>query len=342
MDEFNQTFPALKTDDLLPRDGNLPIRLSILMSINNFRRGQLARSLECLCRQSWREFEVLVCDNGGPENLKEVFDIFHPFLDLRTVRLEASGFSACPSRGFRELIPMARGEVIAIMQPEVMLLPSVTFYLHDAHFNDWPNTHSYKIAINQFSARRSPRWVIPKVGFFDKATFGALDGIDWHSNLRNVEGLPEFMTHSKGFSYATNHLVIRKREYPWWFVASALRDANIWRDMPVFKVHATIDQWLLSHRRRYDYLDICTRELTGYHQWHFRGQQETGSGTEAVIPAPVLTKEETAWRLPLEIDELREMCRSYGVPVSDDQDFDTLWGLLQQARVADQDVHHRQ
>ena len=339
MDTFNKVFPELQTGDLLPRGDDLPIKLSILMSVNDFRRGQLARSLECLCRQNWREFEVLVCDNGSPENLQEVFDIFHPFLRLKTVRLERAGYSACPSIGFRALFPIAEGKVWAIMQPEIMLMPDVAWYLYDAHCSDWPSTHSYKIAINQLSARGSPRWVIPKVGFFSESAFAQIDDVDWHADLKNLESLPGFMTHNQGFSYSTNSGVIAKREYPWWFVASALRDSGIWSTMPEFKVHASIDQWLLTHRRLYDYLDICTRELTGYHQWHFRGQQETGAGTEPITD-PVPTEEERAWLVPLEIKELREMCVSYGLPADDSYDFDTLWQLLNDARAIDREIHH--
>ncbi len=339
MDIYNEKFPVLKLDDLSPRDDDLPVKLSILMSINNFRRGQLARSLECLCRQNWKEFEVLVCDNGSPENLDEVFEIFDPFLRLKTVRLERDIYSACPSRGFRALFPEANGEVWAITQPEIMLMPDVAFFMYDAHFNEWLDTISYKIAMSPVSTEGLPTWVIPKIGAFDPPSFWALDTFDWHSDLKQLETLPGFMTHRGGFSYSSNKLLAMKREYPWWFTASAKRDAGIWEDMPTFSVHASIDQWLLSYRRLHEYVDICTRKLVGYHQWHHRGEQVVQ--VPEVVPEIPATEEERATWLHLEIDELRQMCMAYGLAVGNDHDFDALWEMLNEARVIDRDVHHR-
>ncbi len=338
MDLWNTKFPVLKTDDLAPRDDSLPVNLSILMSVNNFRRGQLARTLETLCRQDWKEFEVLVCDNGSPENLDEVFEIFDPFLRLKTIRLERVAYSACPTRGLRALFPEASGDVWTIMQPEIMLHPNVAEYLYGAHFNDWAGTISYKIAISKVSTEGLPKWVIPKNGFLDETGQAWLDRIDWHSNIMAIESLPGFTTHTEGFSYSTNVGVFKKREWPWWFVGSALKDAGIWRDMPEFQNHASVDQWMLSYRRLHEYVDICTSSLTGYHQFHHRGQQVVPV-PETIIEIPPTEEEKASW-LPLEIDELRNMVGAYGIVALDD-DFDALWNKLGAARAKDREVHHR-
>ncbi len=338
MDLWNTKFPVLKTDDLAPRDDSLPVNLSILMSVNNFRRGQLARTLETLCRQDWKEFEVLVCDNGSPENLDEVFEIFDPFLRLKTIRLERVAYSACPTRGLKALFPEASGDVWTIMQPEIMLHPNVAEYLYGAHFQDWAGTIKYKIAISPVSMEGLPRWVIPKVGFFDEIGQSMIDRIDWHNDVRAIESLPGFTTHNKGFSYATNVGVVMKREWPWWFVGSALKDAHIWRDMPEFKNHASVDQWLLTERRLHEYVDVCTLGITGYHQFHHRGQQEVPE-PETIVNLPIPEEEMATWK-PLEIDELRKTVGSYGIATSD-EDFDTLWGILTEARAVDREVHHK-
>lgn len=75
-DPYNDGFEAgLRLDDIKPYRSKHP-KLSILMNINEWRRNQLARSLETLCRQEWREFEVLICDNGSKQNLTYIFAIF--------------------------------------------------------------------------------------------------------------------------------------------------------------------------------------------------------------------------------------------------------------------------
>lgn len=55
MDPYNVGMPSLRLGDLKPVDATLPVRLSILLSVNSNRRGQLGRCLETLARQQWRD-----------------------------------------------------------------------------------------------------------------------------------------------------------------------------------------------------------------------------------------------------------------------------------------------
>jgi len=65
-DPYAESGVTLKLDDLPPRwEGN--IRLTYMMSTWN-RSAQLARSLEMLARQEWREFEVLLDDDRRTSN----------------------------------------------------------------------------------------------------------------------------------------------------------------------------------------------------------------------------------------------------------------------------------
>lgn len=339
VDPYNMLPPNLKLDDLQLRDDTMPIRLSIMMTINDFRYGQLARSLECLARQDWMEFEVLICDNGGPQPLENVFNQFRPFLRLTTARLERVGHSACPSRGFKELLPLCRGEVIAIMQPEVMVQPSVAHFLYDAHFHEWSSVHRYKISRSPISLKGKPTWVIPKTGFFDESMFSRIDEIDWHTNVRAIESMPQYNQHKWGFSHMSNLAVTERREFPWWFVASAKRDAGIWDEMPVFRYHASIDFWLLSYRRIHEWVDICSHEIMGYHQWHHRSPPHLRQDVAPdVVPSIPVTEAECENSTLMDIQELRAICRSYGL--DDTGNYEKCWREYLSARDKDGEIGH--
>ena len=119
-DPYANIRAELRLDDLPKRDDTLPIHLS-LMICTCFRYSQLQRSLECLARQDWREFEVLICDDGDNTDLTPIFQQFEPYLRIKTTRREKMEFSVDPSGGFKTLFPIASGEYWAIMQPELML-----------------------------------------------------------------------------------------------------------------------------------------------------------------------------------------------------------------------------
>ena len=119
VDQYANRKAKLVVDDLEPAFTGEP-KVSIMISTWN-RQWQLARSLECLARQEWKEFEVLIMDDGSTQDFSPIFDLFSNFLQLRTFRAERTSWRSCPSRAFNNMLPKAKGEVIVISHPEMML-----------------------------------------------------------------------------------------------------------------------------------------------------------------------------------------------------------------------------
>jgi hypothetical protein len=284
-DDFNDVEPKLRLDDLLPVDNSLPIRLSYCMGITDYRRVQLMRTLETLARQTWKEFEVLIGDNGSTQNLGAVCNMFSPYLRIKYVRTERQGYAACPSKAFKSLFPICEGDVISIAQPELMMKPDACNWLWSAHqLYTFPPDSYYMYAIdelgNENKTGRPPtiqedewshRWVTLKPGFLNKAHHLALNVIDWHSNISNIEKLPEYWDRAPGLSNRPNTYWSERTAVPWWFCGSALADDPIWHYMPETIGHASIDLWLLNYRKLFNYVDIMPKEVMCYHQDHIRG-----------------------------------------------------------------------
>jgi hypothetical protein len=277
-DVFATTFPKLKLDDLQLKQST-PIKMSFLLSFTENRKTQLARSLECLARQTFKEFEVLICDDGSrPQHMEQVYDLFMPYLHLKTVRLERTGFSACPSRGIKELIPMAQGEILVAMQPEMMLAYEASDWLYKAHFSPIPtNVLTYYVNMDRRPDivdkekprdENAPKFVCVKNGFLDYNNQINLDKINWHTNVSMVEALPTFWNHREGISAETNSKVLEHTHWPWWFVCSMKATDSIWKDLPYTVGHASIDFFFLNYRAIKGYIDICPRTLMAYHQYH--------------------------------------------------------------------------
>lgn len=277
-DIFANCFPKLKLDDL-PKWNNYPVKMSFLMSFTENRKTQLAISLECLARQSFKDFEVLICDDGSkPQGMEKVYDKFRPYLNLKTIRLERDGFSACPSRGIKELLSLAKGEILVAMQPEMMLTHDCACWLYNAHFNSIPeNVLTYYVnmdrrpdVVDKEKPRdeTAPRFVCVKNGFLNYNNQIMLDKIDWHSDTRTVELLPQFWQHREGISAETNGKVLEHTHWCWWFLCSMKATDSIWKDMPYTVGHASIDFYFLNYRAIKGYIDICPRTLMAYHQFH--------------------------------------------------------------------------
>lgn len=281
-DYYNNTFPNLRLADAPLRDDSLPIELSYCIGFTDFRRTQLARTLETLARQTWRNFEVLIGDDGSTQDMESVYCLFRHHLRIKTVRLERQGFSGCPSKALKALYPLAEGKVISIAQPEFMLKPWACEFLYKAHFEKIPGANYYKINEPSIPARtgelitdeeyfHNRRWAALKPGFLARRQQTALDAIDWHVNVSNVEALPGFWTDAPGLSNQSNHYWYAFKPFPWWFCGSALATDSIWQDMNVTIGHAMIDLWLLNYRHLFSFVDIVPMEVGGYHQDHVRG-----------------------------------------------------------------------
>ena len=265
--------PDLRMADLAPTSGEpgaaKPPLLTIIAAFSNYRYSQLMRSLYCLARQSWREFEVIVVDNGSTDGTANAIPPFMPFVPgLQVLRLERQGFTACPTAGIKAALPMARGRVIAIMQPEVMLVEDAARFLYEAHFAEQPGTNSYVFKRPELDAMTRPlRYVSLRIGFLDPFCQNTIDGVDWQSSTRNIEGLRDFYRHKQGLAHWGNEKW-KTEEMPFWFCGSAPADDPLWSDMPVFRGHASIDFWLLNYRHVNGYRDINNPGFYGYHQSH--------------------------------------------------------------------------
>lgn len=299
-DIFANTFPKLKWDDLQPKQ-DTPIKMSFLLSFTENRKTQLAYSLECLARQTFKEFEVLICDDGSrPQHMEQVYNLFMPYLHLKTIRLERNGFSACPSRGIKELVPMAQGEILVTMQPEMMLVHEAADYLYKAHFNSIPdNALTYYVNMDRKPTfidtekpknENAPRFVCLKNGFFNINNQTNLHTVDWHTDTRAVETLPQFWFHYEGLSAMTNIRALEYTHWPWWFVCSMKATDNIWKDLPYTVGHASIDFFFLNYRAIKGYIDICPKQFMAYHQFHSHSTSISPIGEQENMSAESLKR----------------------------------------------------
>lgn len=301
--------PVLKLDDLEPRINTEP-KLSILMTINDFRQVQVARSLECLCRQNWKNFEVLIAHTENLGGMDKVIETFTPYLNLRAFPMARVPKRWCPTAGFKHILPSAQGEVYAIMQPEIMLEPDATMMLYAGHSIKLEDSLYWRMNSDPWSKKDAPKFVNFKVGFLSSEGTKSLDGKDWHSKLKNIcDG--EFWHHGQTLSNSTNAHMLSYYEFPWWFVSSAPADDPLWEDMSVFMGHASIDFWLLGYRRIHNYVDVCPLRFMGYHQRHRQNSDVPAGELERageVIPTPDTSK----WK-KMDRDELVEECLMHGV-----------------------------
>jgi len=196
-DEFGR-MPRLRLDDLQIRDDSIPVKLSMMIAFSSWRREQLARTLETIARQTFREFEVLICDMDSGQDMESVYELFRPYIRLKTTRLPRTGWSSCPSKGFKAMLPMAEGDVIGIMQPEMMLHPDAFYYLywgnykedlpHDLRFTHIPNENVVMRPeqLTSTNGGGSETFVNLRNFFISPEGTHNLDGVDWHSNLDNI------------------------------------------------------------------------------------------------------------------------------------------------------------
>jgi glycosyltransferase involved in cell wall biosynthesis len=282
--------PKLKLDDLVRVSNNIHPKLTYMISTWN-RRGQLLRTLECLARQKTKNFEVLLMDDGSTEDIHSAYEMFFPYLDIQYFHRERDEWRSCPSSSYKIMLPFAKGEVIAIMHPEMMLHPEATDYLFDAHFkklndvnyhvivdpgvpdlfeeiivNDSKETSGMLLMLSE-NAKPARFWVSLKSLFVSDTQYPLMDNVDWHSDIDNLKYLPNFMN-IVGFAGKPNTWHEARKYYPWWFVASAKKDDPIWTDLPSFKGHAMIDMWFINYRKKYKMIDVVPTKTLCYHQAH--------------------------------------------------------------------------
>ena len=271
--------PKIKLDDLT-RIANIPEpKLTYMISTWN-RRGQLLRTLECLARQKEKDFEVLLMDDGSTEDIHSAYTMFLPYLDIQYFHRDRDEWRSCPSSSYKIMLPFAKGEVIAIMHPEMMLHSDATEYLFWGHYQKLTDANYHVIVdpgVPDLFDEVKPRydgvgeferfWVSLKSLFVIDTQYPLMDNVDWHSDIDNLKYLPNFMN-IIGFAGRPNTWHEARKYYPWWFVASALRDDPIWEDLPEFKGHAMIDMWFINYRKKYKMIDVVPTKTLCYHQAH--------------------------------------------------------------------------
>lgn len=89
-------------------------RISVVIPVFN-RSLELRRALESLARQTARDFEVVVCDDGSTEDIRAVLVPFENQIEVRYQRIQNSGG---PARPRNVAIALARGEWIAFLDSD--------------------------------------------------------------------------------------------------------------------------------------------------------------------------------------------------------------------------------
>lgn len=258
-DVYNRHPAALKLDDLPPKYEGV-IKLSYMISTYN-RQCQLARALETIARQEFREFEVLLMDDGSTQHIQDIVDQFSPFLNITLFRQEKEHWYSCPSRAYKAMMPHAKGDVIAIGHPEMMLNPLAIQYLYFGAHNEIPDdyVHKYVVSSPEPKTTGDYYWVSLKALYLIEEQYELIDGIDWHSDVDNLRNIPSFWS-TKGFAGMTNIWHDTQQEYPWWFVGSTTKDNPMWNDMPVFDGHGIIDMWMVTYRSKHGIVDVVPIE----------------------------------------------------------------------------------
>lgn len=281
-DPYNETPPNLRLSDLKPVDDSLPVRLSIFISVNSYRRAQLGRCLETLARQNWREFEVLVADNEHPQDLGPMLESFEPYLRLRHIRVPRKLFRVCPSHGFKAMMPMAKGEVWAITQADIMFDPNCAELLWRWHYEMPTPEQADRLVLADARPDGSvvpdasrpiesrPRWVNLKPYCLSASDTLRIDRADWHTNVYALRSLPNFWILGEGLGGKTNEEIDKRNpSWPWWMTASCKADDRIWQDIPLRDGHALLDMFLISYRYLLGYVDLTPAgEATCFHQRH--------------------------------------------------------------------------
>lgn len=270
----------LRLDNLEPRCEVTP-KLSIMMSVFH-RYSQLQRTLECLCRQNFKDFEVLIYDNQDDQDIQEIVWQFVPYLNImyyKDYSLKERHFD--PSTSFNFLFPYSRGEVVAIMQPECMLREDATWWLYYGHASSQVTKHLGSMSANHYNIENALEvpvkdWnaetcVTLKTLWSSPRMQRILDSVDWHSRFENIYTLPEFWTEGCGLAaFSNSKWAYEFKIQIWWLVFSFKRTASVWKDLPNLYGHAAIDFFLIRYREAKNYIDIMPLEPMAFHQDHHR------------------------------------------------------------------------
>ncbi|MBF2054649.1 MAG: glycosyltransferase [Candidatus Sericytochromatia bacterium] len=120
-------------------------RLSVIIPTYN-RARNLAYCLESLTWQDFKDFEVLICDDGSSDNTREVVDSFRGRLNLRYRWQPDQGFRAAEARNMG--LRMARGKVIVFLDSD-LIVPKTFLSAHWQAIQETPqaliNSYVYRM-----------------------------------------------------------------------------------------------------------------------------------------------------------------------------------------------------
>ena len=267
----------VKLDDL-PLKQEVTPKLSIMMSCFH-RYSQLQRTLETLCRQDFKDFEVLIYDNDDDQHLEEVVAQFDPYLHIQFFKKSGGVRRFDPSAAFKFMFPHTHGKVVAIMQPECMLYRNATYWLYHGHEDEkWIENDALSI-YNIENALKAPvkDWNLAETCVTLKTLWSSprmqkgIDLYDWHDDIKNLYEMSGFWDEGCGLANFSNTVWCYNYDIQiWWLVFSFKRTAKIWEDMPELLGHASIDFFMINYREIMNYIDVMPYEPLAFHQDHHR------------------------------------------------------------------------
>jgi len=265
-DPYYNEVPVLKLDDLYPRSHKLPV-ISVMISTWN-RYSQLARSLECYARQTFKDFEILLNDDGSTQNIKGLVEKFSPYLNIKYYYTPRDSWVSCGSRAYKKMLPDAQGRIICATHPEMMLTFDALQFVYDILMGDGrTDVSTYVVGNPEYIYKPDMlKWVSFRANFFGDY-YKTIDKTKWHSSLDIFHTLHAW-ENNVGFAAQNNTWHSNRVEYPWWFFGAALKECPIWNDFPVFVGHAGLDMWFIKYRTVNNILDVVPNKVMCYHQPH--------------------------------------------------------------------------
>jgi glycosyltransferase involved in cell wall biosynthesis len=191
-------------------------RVSVVIPTFN-RARDVGRCLEALTRQTFRDFEVLVCDDGSKDNTREIVEGFTGRLDLQYHWAENFGGPARPRNAG---LSLARGEYVAFLDSDDWWMPrklEVSLrYLDDGADIVYHDLYVSKRADQKRSWLKSPTRALRKPVFEDLMIHG--NGI----NNSSVTVRRSVMRAAGGFS--EDRELIAAEDYDAWLRVARVTD----------------------------------------------------------------------------------------------------------------------
>ncbi|OQX85235.1 MAG: hypothetical protein B6D55_07685 [Candidatus Omnitrophica bacterium 4484_70.2] len=138
-------------------------KVSVIIPTYN-REKYLPEAINSVLNQTYKDFEIIIVDDGSRDNTKEVVESFmkkYPHIPIRYFYQENKGPAAARNRGIKE----AKGEYIAFLDSDDIWLPEMLKESLDflkKHNFDWVTCASYEKDGFSKSIRRLPQYLWDK------------------------------------------------------------------------------------------------------------------------------------------------------------------------------------